>query len=139
MPKEIQDGLRRTMHYWLQRTTREIREQSNCTARDIALVAGLDPGTVSRWEKHDISWPRGHNIERLVVAYAQMCGVEDARDIWSEAIKQYQQSGGAPILGELTPQQRSLLLALEAAQRSAQDAGKSREAPTAKRRRAEDR
>jgi hypothetical protein len=95
-PTEYELG--RTMHYWLQRTTRELREDANLTAGDIAYVSGMDAGTVSRWEDHTISWPRGEEVEKLIVAYAEMCGVQDARHIWKIAVNRFQNEGGAPRL-----------------------------------------
>jgi hypothetical protein len=89
-----------TMHYWLQRTTRELRERTSVTARDIASVADLDPGTISRWEDHTISWPEGESVEKLIAAYAQMCALGDARHIWKIAAIRFQNEGDAPTLGK---------------------------------------
>lgn len=121
---------RRTMCYWLARTARETRESVDPPVKTstLAVLAGVDASTISRFEAAK-TWPQ--KIDRVVAAYAAMCGIEDGRELWARALKDWRASGGAPALEELGPAQRALLLAMEAAQRKSPYDGESQSEPNA--------
>lgn len=125
----------RTMRYWLARTLRETRETAGLERNTVANLAGVDGATISRFENGH-TWPQ--QIDRIVAAYALLCGVDDGRDLWARALTAYRTNGGAPLLGDLNPAQRALLLALEASQRSRPYDAESQEEPSATDRRQED-
>ncbi len=123
------------MRYWLARTLRETRLAHGVNRREIlALVPGqrgqMDPATLYRFEKGE-TWP--HNLDQLVVAYARLCGIEDARKLWANAVAAYKAHGTAPVLGPvpISPALRALLLAQEAAGRETPPYGdESQDKPT---------
>lgn len=132
----------RTMRYWLGRTLRETRE----AARDegghelalyqIALYLRdsgiqISEATLSRLETDSTGWPR-KDLDAIVAAYADLCGIEDPRDLWRRALDSWVSRGGIPALGIITPYRSATILALEARQRSQQRAGESRSKPTSK-------
>jgi transcriptional regulator with XRE-family HTH domain len=108
----LEDG--RTMRYWLSCTLKEVRERAGQKPKTVAELAGVDASTISRFENNQ-AWPQ--KIDRMVAAYAMLSGVDDGRDLWHEAVERFRAQGGAPVLGELSSAQKSLRLALEAAQR----------------------
>lgn len=118
---------RRTMRYWISTVLREAREEAGVPPKNVAQLADVDNSTLSRFENHR-TWPQ--NLDRMVAAYALIAGVEDPRDLWREAVQRYVKDGGQPVLGELSPAQRSLRLALEAAQRQTPYADESRPGQT---------
>jgi len=103
----------RSMRYWLSRILREARERAHIRRQEIAIVAGLDASTISRFE-NATSWPQ--QLDRLVAAYAQLCGIEDGRELWTQALRSWQTRGSPPTLGQLTPAQQYVLLALQSTQ-----------------------
>jgi hypothetical protein len=130
------------MRYWLGRTLRETREAKGKALIDIvtemknhslkvseAKLSRFESGTPD--EQPGEGWPRGL-IDEIVVAYAQHCDIDDGRDLWKAALHNWTEQGGVPVLGELTPQLRSQLLAAEARQRMQPDDGESRGAPTSR-------
>jgi hypothetical protein len=141
MPGEDEDP-QRTYNFWLGRTLRELRDSKKIARSEIAWhVPGekgkpIDVSTLSHFEN-------GKTFTRTpdstVAAYALLCGVDDARDLWAEALRQWIKLGGVPMTGRnLTPAVRARLLAQEASQRTAPYAVESQDKPTSirKRRRA---
>lgn len=133
---------RRTMRYWLGRTLRDQRKAKGLALKDVvvtlrnyghavseAKLSRLESG--AREEKPGEGWPRGQ-LDEIVAAYAQVCGIEDGRDLWSAALATWKQAGGAPVIGELTPYLRAELAGLEARQRSTRHVDGSSEATTSK-------
>lgn len=119
----------RTMRYWLGQTLREARQARGIKLIDIARLADYsDASALTRFE-NDETWP--NRLDLVIAAYAYMCGIEDGRELWESALKRWRRSGSAPTLGELTPAQRAVLLALEAARRQSPYDGGSRSEPTA--------
>lgn len=118
--------LGRTMRYWLARACREARERTGQRRAEIALLAGIDPSTLSRFETFQ-TWPQ--NVDRVIVAYAYLCEIEDARSLWVQATRSFMKHGGVPLLGELSAAQRALLLAFEAAQRTSTHADEYQSEP----------
>ena len=102
-----------SMKYWLARILREARERAQIRRQEIATVAGLDSSTISRFE-NATSWPQ--QLDRVVAAYAHLCGISDGRELWSQALHAWQTHGEPPTLGQLTPAQHFVLLALQAGQ-----------------------
>lgn len=60
---------------------------------DIAYWSRASQGAISRFERHE-SQPR--DLDRLVVAYAKVCGA-DAAQIMREAIDRWEAAGGADL------------------------------------------
>lgn len=122
-----------TMRYWLARTLRQTRE-SRGVSRDAIrmLVPGrdgnpMDISTLSRFENGQ-TWPR--EIDALVPAYALLCGIEDPRELWKQALADWLAKGAAPTVGQLSPALRSVMLAVEARQRQQPYDAESQGKPT---------
>lgn len=127
----------RTMRYWLGRTLRETRNAAGKDLLDISQelrrngLSTTEP-TVSRIETSP-GWPR--DLDAIVAAYAEVCRIEDPRDLWEKALGAWISRGGIPYLGSLTPERSAELLALEARKRSLQRAGESQAKPISSRKR----
>jgi transcriptional regulator with XRE-family HTH domain len=108
------------MLYWLGKTLRQEREAKNLKLADVYAMLRTQgettaESTLSRLENGH-TWSR--ETEKIITVYAFMCGIDDARDLWAKALRQWLQHGGVPVLGELTPQMRAYLLAVEADRRT---------------------
>lgn len=132
----------RTMIYWLARTLREARQGAGVSLAYIVTILrtqgqDISESTLSRLEKPKPLPPKGEDqsypkaIERIVAAYAQALGMTDGRLLWERALRSWQDCGGAPIVGDLTPEMRAVWLAAEAEQRSRPDDGESQSEPSA--------
>lgn len=60
------------------------RDATNVKALDIAQRAGVSQATISRFEVKGL-WPSGKNVERIVAAYEDCCGLE-RDELWRRAI-----------------------------------------------------
>jgi hypothetical protein len=67
---------------------RDCRERTGASVQSIAVIAGVNPSTVYRFEhpRAGGSWPR--NADRLVYAYAIAAGTE-ARLLWQRAVRRW--------------------------------------------------
>lgn len=124
----------RTFLFWLSKHLRELRECKDVSIADIAvLVDGRKTGkpintsSLSRFENGE-SWP--DRPDQTVAAYAYLCGYEDARELWKEAIERFIKKGGAPAIEDLRSPGRALRLASEAAQRTRPYVAESPDKPT---------
>ena len=131
--QESLDLKRRTMLYWLSRTLRTAREAAGFEIKDVLpFVPVKEVGAIRRFEdaKH---WPR--QVDIWVAAYAYLLGLDDGRKLWERAVRSYLKDGGAPVLGELSPQLRAVLLAVEANERFGPADDGSPAAPSTRRKR----
>ena len=104
-----------TFRYWLLRTLKEMREEHDFGFDDVAHYSGVHSTTVGRFDEG--SWPR--EIDQILAAYGLLSKMEDPRDIWNIAWKNYKKLGAIPSAEDanLSPAARAARLSLEASQR----------------------
>lgn len=85
------------MSYWLAHTLKSARERAGHKPSAVASAANLNPATIYRLEKGH-GWSR--DTDRLVAAYAQVIGWDDARELWDIALKMWMRHGQPPQLEE---------------------------------------
>lgn len=91
-----------TMIYWLAQALSQLRRQADPPIKqvEIAALAGVDQSTIWRLEEERAGWPR--QVELIVAAYAEECGVDDPRDIWAFATDLWRQHGDRPSVRALS-------------------------------------
>lgn len=131
------------MRYWLARVLHDTRRNNGVSVRRVARhIPGkkpgepLDPSALARFEKGGGYWP--DRPEETVIAYAQECGIADARVLWDQAAERLKQEGVPP---RLAPPPNPQTFALELGDRAERErrqkanprsAGESRSEPTSK-------
>lgn len=81
--------------YWLAKAAIEVREGAHATPEHVGAAARLRSETVTRFEKVE-NWPR--DLDRLMAAYADVAGIDDARTIFDLALDKWYANGDAPQL-----------------------------------------
>lgn len=90
------------MIYWLAQALQQLRRQADPNVKqvEIAALAGVDQSTIWRLEEEASGWPR--QVELIVAAYAEECGVDDPRDVWALAIDLWRAHGDRPSVQSLS-------------------------------------
>jgi hypothetical protein len=81
--------------YWLAKAATQVREGAHATPEHVGAAARLRSETVTRFEKAE-NWPR--DLDRLMAAYADVAGIDDARKIFDLALDKWYANGDAPVL-----------------------------------------
>lgn len=87
------------MSYWLADALRATREAAKVSRNAIAKRLDVDPSTVFRLEK---GAGLTRDVERYVAAYAELCGVEDGRQLWRDALNRWMDHGAPPQVSWMT-------------------------------------
>jgi hypothetical protein len=81
--------------YWLAEAAKQLREHAGVRPETVASIMDVGIHRIDRFEKAE-NWPR--DAERLLAAYAQVVGLDDARDIYQRALDLWYEHGTAPLL-----------------------------------------
>src|ERR1017187_8043325 len=81
------------MSYWIADVLLDARERHGITEGEMATSLGVNWRTIRRLEKGE---SMGRDIDRFVAQYAYVCGIPDARDLWTDAIAAWRKYGEAP-------------------------------------------
>lgn len=82
---------------WIALECWERREQAGVTRSTVAAAAdGADQSSIYYFEVAD-RWPTKIGPDRLVAIYAELCGIEDARDLWVSAATRFRKHGAPPL------------------------------------------
>jgi hypothetical protein len=81
--------------YWLAEAAKQLREHAGVRPETVASIMDVGIHRIDRFEKAE-NWPR--DAERLLAAYAQCVGLDDARDIYQRALDLWYEHGTAPLL-----------------------------------------
>jgi transcriptional regulator with XRE-family HTH domain len=101
-PALMADGANtNTMSFWLAQAARQIREAADVKQVEIAARMGrTDQSTVYRFEEGN---RYSRDLDLMIAAYAEECGVGDPRGIWALAHELWMEHGRAPSVDELRP------------------------------------
>lgn len=82
--------------YWLAEAATKVRTDAGASPEHIAALLGVGAETIKRFEraKH---WPS--DPDRLVAAYAVIGGLQDAREIYQQALDLWYEHGTKPLVG----------------------------------------
>lgn len=125
------------MSYWLATTLKEAREHAGLSREDIARPLGVNGVTIKRLESGQ---SMGRDVDQYVAAYAFVLGLEDGRELWEKATRDYRRHGSPPMFSVPAglPQAFAEAIREVALRRRPRDAAPSEEPPATPRRRAGD-
>lgn len=86
----------RRLLYWLAKACKEARQAKNVKVEHVAVLAGLSVDSVRRFERAE-TWPQ--DPDGLMAAYAELCGIEDALDLYQRALDLWREHGQRPLVG----------------------------------------
>jgi transcriptional regulator with XRE-family HTH domain len=81
--------------YWIAEAALAARTSANASAERVADLIGVGSPTVKRFEqaKH---WPA--DPDRVMAAYAEVAGLDDARQLYQRALDLWYEHGSRPLL-----------------------------------------
>src|SRR5256885_8070551 len=80
----------RTMAYWLAQAAKQARLAADKKPYELSALLHRDPSTITRFEQGRTLPPE---IDRYLAAYAQLCGLEDNRALWTTALELWYEHG----------------------------------------------
>lgn len=81
------------LSFWIGQAAKRAREDAGLSLEAVAADLKLGKETLDRFEKGQ---RQTRGLERILVAYAQLAGVPDARDIVAQAVRLWYESGFDP-------------------------------------------
>lgn len=86
--------------FWLGQAARQLREEADVSPAAVTTPAGVKrEATIEAFEKGQ-NMPR--DLERMLLAYAKLCGLDDPRDIVRDALRLWYEHGEPPENGDGT-------------------------------------